>query len=79
MKIMAYKTEEEAARLDELYTQTTPEVDTKTSGIFARQKEMAVVLDEFTSKYLASKMLATKRSPAELISEMVRNELKTAL
>jgi hypothetical protein len=37
-----------------------------------------VVLDEFTSRYLASKMIATKRSPAELISDMVRNEIKAA-
>ena len=71
-------TEAEAARLDELYTETTPAVDLEKPGIFARQKDMAVVLDEFTSRYLASKMIATKRSPAELISDMVRKELKSA-
>ena len=75
---MANMTEAEAKRLDELYTETTPTVDLEKPGIFARQKDMAVVLDEFTSRYLASKMIATKRSPAELISDMVRKELKSA-
>ena len=74
---MANMTETEAARLDELYTETTPTVNPEKPGIFARQKDMAVVLDEFTSRYLKSKMIATKRSPAELISDMVRKELKS--
>ena len=73
---MVKMTEEEAARLDELYTKTTPSVNPESLGIFARQKDMAVILDEFTSKYLASKMLATKRSPTELISDMVHNEIQ---
>ena len=75
---MAHMTEEEAARLDEKYTQTTPAIDTEKPGLFARQKDMVVVLDEFSARYLSSKMIATKRSPSELISDMVRNELKTA-
>ena len=75
---MAIMTEEEAARLDELYTKTTPTVNPEKPGIFARQRDMAVVLDEFTSRYLAAKMLATKRSPAELISDMVHKEIQSA-
>ena len=75
---MAIMTEEEAARLDELYTKTTPSVNPEKFGIFARQKDMAVILDEFTARYLTSKMLATKRSPAELISDMVHKEIKSA-
>ena len=75
---MTKMTEEEAARLDELYTVTTPSIDLEKPGIFARQKDMAVVLDEFSSRYLISRMIATKRSPAELISDMVRKELKAA-
>jgi len=73
---MAIMTEEEAARLDELYTRTTPSVNPEKPGIFAQQKDMAVILDEFTSRYLASKMLATKRSPSELISDMVHKEIQ---
>jgi hypothetical protein len=74
--MMAEMTEKEAFRLDELYTRTTPAVDPDKPGIFARRKDMVVVLDEFTSKYLASKVIAAKRTPAELISDMVRHEME---
>ena len=73
---MAIMTEQEADRLDELYTKTTPAVNPDKPGIFARQKDMVVVLDEFTARYLSSKMLATKRTPTELISEMVHKEIQ---
>jgi hypothetical protein len=76
--MMAEMTEEEAFRLDELYTKITPAVNPDKPGIFARRKDMVVVLDEFTSKYLASKVIATKRTPSELISDMVRHELEAA-
>jgi hypothetical protein len=73
---MAIMSEKEAERLDELYTKTTPVVNPDKPGIFARQKDMVVILDEFTSRYLSSKMLATKKTPSELISEMVHNEIQ---
>jgi hypothetical protein len=44
-------------------------------GVFARQTEMTVVLDEFSSRYLLQKTKATKKTPTEIISEMVRNEI----
>ncbi|MDR1422872.1 MAG: hypothetical protein LBI64_08440 [Coriobacteriales bacterium] len=75
---MAKMTEEEASRLDEYYTENLPELDFSKPGIFARQKDTVVVLDSFTSKYLTSKGLATKRSPSELISDMVRHEMEAA-
>ena len=75
---MAIMSEKEADRLDELYTKTTPAVNPDKPGIFARQKDMVVVLDEFTSRYLSSKMLATKRTPSELISEMVHKEIQAS-
>ena len=73
---MAIMSEQEAERLDDLYTKTTPTVNPDKPGIFARQKDMVVVLDEFSSRYLSSKMLATKRTPSELISEMVHKEIQ---
>jgi hypothetical protein len=74
---MAMMSEKEAERLDELYTKTTPTVSPDVPGIFARHKDMVVVLDEFSSRYLSSKMLATKRTPSELISEMVHKEIQS--
>ena len=75
---MAKMSEETAARLDKLYTETTPSVNLNRPGVFARKSAMAVFLDEFTSRYLASKMQATHRTPAELISDMVNNEIQAA-
>ena len=39
---MAHMTEEEAERLDELYTRTTPEIDPDKKGLLSRQKETPV-------------------------------------
>jgi len=68
-------TEDEAARLDELYTITTPKVDVNRPGVFSKRKNMAVVLDDFSYRYLISRMLVTKKTPSELISELIRKEL----
>ena len=72
---MARLSEEEAARLDEYYTNNTVGFDSGKPGFFAKQKAMAVVLDEFTARYLTAKAIATKHSPAELISDMVHKEI----
>jgi hypothetical protein len=75
---MAKMTEQEADRLDELYTETAPKVNFNKPGIFARQKDMVVSLDSFSARYIISKSLATKKSPNELISDMIRNDMKAA-
>ena len=74
---MPYMTEDEATRLDELYTTTTPEVDINKPGVFAGRKNMAIMLDDFSARYLVSRMLITKKSPTELISDLIRKELVT--
>lgn len=76
---MAIMSEKEAARFDNLYTNTTPEVNPDKPGIFARQKDMVVVLDDFASRYLMSKMIATKKSPSELITEMVNRDIQATV
>ena len=72
---MAYMTEEEAARLDEFYTTTTQDFNSGKPGFFTRQKAMAIVVDEFTARYLTAKAIATKNTPAQLISDMVNKEI----
>jgi hypothetical protein len=75
---MTKMTEHEANRLDELYTETTPKVNFEKPGIFAKQKDLLVSLDSFTARYIISKSIATKKSPNELISDLVRNDMKVA-
>ena len=72
---MAKMTEDEATRLDELFTATTPKVDISKPGVFAARKKMTIVLDDFSAHYLISKMLVTKKTPTELISDLIRKEL----
>jgi len=72
---MKYMTEEEAARLDEFYTNTTQDFKSGMPGIFARQKAMAIVVDDFTARYLTAKSISSKLTPAELILDMVRRDI----
>ena len=70
--------EQEAWELDELLTNTTPEVSPTVEGPFIKHRNMMVVLDQFSAQYLTAKMLATKQSPTEIISAMIRREMGLA-
>ena len=77
---MPILTEEEAEVLDELLTTTTPEVNPNIEGPFIKnyRRCMMVALDQLSAQYLTSKMLTTKLSPTEIISNMIRRELSLA-
>jgi hypothetical protein len=72
---MSDMTEQEAWELDELLTKTTPEVSPTVEGPFIKHRNMMVILDQLSAQYLTAKMLATKRSPTEIISDMIRHEM----
>jgi hypothetical protein len=72
---MSDMTEEEAWKLDELLTNTTPEVDPNVQGPFIKNRGTIVVLDAFSAEYLKARMLATKQTPADLIRGMIRREM----
>jgi hypothetical protein len=75
---MSDMTEQEAEELDDLLTKTTPELSPTVEGPFIKYRNMMVVLDHLSAEYLTAKMLATKQSPTEIISNMVRRELSLA-
>ena len=75
---MSDMTEQEAWELDELLTKTTPEIDPVIEGPFIKHRNMMVILDNLSAEYLTSKMLTTKLSPTEIISNMIRRELSLA-
>ena len=75
---MSDMTEEEAWALDDLLTKTTPEVDPTVQGPFIKHRNRMVILDQLSAEYLTSKMLATKQSPTEIISNLIRRELSLA-
>jgi hypothetical protein len=72
---MSDMTEKEAWELDELLTKTTPEVSSTVEGPFIKHRNMMVILDQLSAQYLTAKMLATKQSPTEIISDMIRREI----
>ena len=72
---MARMTDEEADALDELWTRTTPEIDTSRPGYFSRHMAHMVEVDELSAAWLRAKSEASHQSPAQIIGEMVRKEL----
>jgi hypothetical protein len=75
---MARMTEEEADALDELWTNTTPAIDTGRSGYFTRRMAHLVEVDDLSAAYLRAKADAARKTPAEIISDMVHREMEIA-
>jgi len=71
-------TEEEAAALDEYFTKNLPKTDPRKGGITTRQGFRMIAVDPLSEDYLLTMALATKRTPTELISDMVREKLALA-
>jgi hypothetical protein len=72
---MAIMTEEEADALDELLTRTTPTVNPAVKGITARRGFKMFAVDDYSAEYITANALATRRTPSEVISEMVRERI----
>ncbi|MDR0301507.1 MAG: hypothetical protein LBI04_04240 [Treponema sp.] len=72
---MARMTEEEADRLDELWTKTTPEIDTSKPGYFTRHMAHLIEVDNLTAAYLRARADAVHQTPTQIISEMVQERI----
>ena len=68
-------TDEEADALDELWTRTTPEIDTGRPGFLTRKGFTMISIDPVTATYLQAKAAISHNSPSEIISELVRKEM----
>ena len=75
---MAYMTEEEADALDEELTRTTPRVDFNKPDIFVRQRELLNVLNTVAADYIMTRALATRKTPAQIIGELVAEKIASA-
>jgi hypothetical protein len=80
---MAQMTEEEADYWDDYYTKNPPKVDPskKGTGFFTRRKTLGrtITVDTLSADYLTTKAIATHKTPAEIIGDLVRKELKAAM
>ena len=69
---MSEMTEAEAGYWDEYYTKNTVMPDLSKPGFFSRTYGMWVQLDPETTRALAARAAAAHKTPAEIISDMVR-------
>ena len=76
---MPILTDKEAEALDEELTRNVPKL-TEVEGPFIKnyRRSMMVALDQLSAQYIQARMLATKQTPTELISEMVREKIAVA-
>ena len=76
-------TEEEYDALDEYYTANPPKVDPakKGTGFFTRRTAAArtITIDSLSADYLTIKAMATHKTPADIISELVQREIAAAV
>jgi hypothetical protein len=77
--LMKEMTDEEAEALDEYYTKNPPRVDPKKNGGFAKKSFKMVALDRLSEDYLFTKAIATHKTPTELISELVQEQIAASL
>jgi len=68
-------TEEEADKLDDYFTKNLPKVVPGKGGVTTRQGFRMVAIDNFSEDYLLTMALATKKTPTEIISELVREKI----
>jgi hypothetical protein len=64
--------------LDELWTRTTPEIDTSKSGFLTRKGFTMVSLDPVAATYLQAKAAVSHNSLSDIIGELVRKEMAAA-
>ena len=80
---MADLTDEEYDALDEYYTQNPPKVDPtkKGTGFFTRRTAAArtITVDSLSADYLTIKAMATHKTPAEIIGEMIRERIAASI
>ena len=79
--IMARMTDEEADYLDEYYTNNPPTPGPNGTGYFSQQRKSArsITIDNLSADWLLTKAIATNKTPAEVISDMVQKEIAATL
>jgi hypothetical protein len=71
-------TDHEAAYWDDYYTNNTIMPDVSKPGYVARTYGMPVLLDPETTRTLAAYAESVQRTPAQIVGELVRKELRPA-
>jgi len=72
---MKEMTDEEAIYWDNYYTENTVMPDLTQPGYFARNYGMPIILDSETTCNLTAYAKTVRKSPSEIIAEMVREKI----
>ena len=72
---MPRMTEEEADALDELWTKTTPAIDTSTPGYYTQNMAHLIAVDDLSATWLRVKAAAEHTTPEAIIGALVRKEI----
>jgi len=76
---MARMSEEEAHYWDDYYTKNPPKPGPNGTGFFSQRKAaLSITVDSETANYLTSKAFTDHKTPAQIVSEMVREKLAVA-
>jgi len=70
-------TDEEAKALDEYYTRHLPKIDPRKGGVTTRAGFRMVSLDRLSENYILTMALASRKTPTEVISDLVREKIGT--
>ena len=80
MGIVAQMTDEEADYWDEYFTKNPPKVDpSKKGGYFTQQRELLNVLNQVSADYILSRSMSTHKMPAQIIDEMVQQQMTASM
>lgn len=79
-------TDEEADYWDEYYTKNPPVPGPNGTGFFTRQRiehsvraARSVTIDDLSADWLMTRAIATQKTPAEIIGEMVRERIAASM
>ena len=78
---MARMTDAEADYWDEYYTKNPPTPGPNGTGFFSQRRQAArsLTIDSLTADWLLTKAIATHKTPAEIISDLVQREITSTL
>jgi hypothetical protein len=68
-------TEQETWELDNLLTQTDPELGPNGTGFLSRKEVQLMGMDTLSINYLMTKSKADYKTPAQIIGEMIRERI----
>jgi len=78
---MARMTDEEADYWDDYYTKNPPTPGPNGSGFFTKMRKNAcsITIDDISTNWLINKAKASNKTPADIISELVREKIAISL